>query len=69
MKWILAQMLDMDAESITVTTELSGTPDRPETIYLVSHPGGERRVVLRDVLEYIDKHLKDDPIVARLPRH
>ncbi|MBS1593514.1 MAG: hypothetical protein JST90_04275 [Bacteroidetes bacterium] len=68
MKWILAQMLDMDVDSITVTTELSGSSDRPETIYLVSYPGGERRVVLRDVLEYIDKHLKDDPIVVHLPR-
>ncbi|MBS1618424.1 MAG: hypothetical protein JST76_07890 [Bacteroidetes bacterium] len=37
-------------------------------IYLVSHPGGERRVVLRDVLEYVEKHLKGDPIAVRLPR-
>lgn len=68
MKWILAQMLELEVDSLSVTTELEGPPDRPGTVYLVKYPGGERRVQLKDVLEYIERHLKDDPIVARLPR-
>ncbi len=68
MKWILAQMLELDADSICVTTELEGVPDRLETVYLVRHSGGERRIGLADVLEYIEKHLKNDPILAHLPK-
>lgn len=68
MKWILAQMLEMDADQLSITTELAGPPDRPETVYMVRYAGGERHVALRDVLEYVEKYLKDDPIAAQLPR-
>lgn len=69
MKWILARMLELEPDAISVTTELEGPPEYPRTVYFVRFAGGMRRVALSDVLEYVEKHLKDDPIVQRLPRH
>lgn len=68
MKWILARMLELEPDTISVTTELEGPPERPHTVYFVQSESGTRRVTLSDVLEYIEKHLKDDPILDRLPR-
>lgn len=68
MKWILAHMLELEPDAISVTTEIEGSPERPHTVYIVQYEGHRRRVELSDVLEYIEKHLKGDPIVDRLPR-
>ena len=61
-------MLELEPESITVTTELEGSPERPSTVYLISYPGGQRRILLSEVLEYVERHLKGDPLAERLPR-
>lgn len=66
MKWILARMLEMDADSISVNTEIDYTQSPPETIYLVTYPEGQRRILFKDVLNYVEKHLKDDPLADRL---
>ena len=59
MKWVIAKMLNLDAETIIVSSEKSEDTDGKETVYIVEHPSGTVRISMSKVLEYIEHNMED----------
>lgn len=59
MKWVIAKMLNLDAETIIVSNEIVEVTEGKETIYVVEHLTGTVRISMAKVLEYIEHNMDD----------